>query len=157
MQEVETRPSLTKVLEEHMELRGLLDELLGFLVKPRPELHSPEADTWATSLTERLVTLHQKVGRHFREEESSGALDELEESFPHATRTIEALRTDHDRILADFRAVIHAAMLYTEGRSGENQNLRRWARSIVEHIQRHEGEETDLMQRLLNEDLGTGD
>ena len=48
-------------------------------------------------------------------------------------------------------------MCYTEGRTGECQNLRRWTRSIVEHIQMHEAEETELMQRLMNEDIGTGD
>ena len=157
MQKVESRTSLEKALDEHKELRTLLGELLSFLDEPRPELQSADAGHWASSLTEQLLNLHNKVSHHFREEEASGVLEDLEENYPRASRSIGALRTDHDRILADFRAVLPAAMCYAEGRSGESQNLRRWTRSIVEHIQRHEAEETELMQKLILEELGTGD
>jgi hypothetical protein len=145
------------ILDQHALLRSMVAELRSFLENPRPALEEEDCESWAQCLAERLTKLHGSVRTHFREEERSGFLDDLEEEFPRAANAIQALRRDHDRILADFRAVLSSVMVYSEGRTPENTQLRSWVFDILEQLSRHEEEETDLFQELMYQELGVGD
>lgn len=155
MQQVGT--SLDKIVGEHQELRNLTATLKTFLDAPRPEIGVPGAHAWATELAEQLLRLHDKVFRHFRYEESSGVLEDIVRETPQAAAAVDVLRRDHDRMLADLRALLGAAMVYSEAKSPEDPRLRRWTLSILSHLEQHESEETHLMQKAFCLDLGLGD
>jgi hypothetical protein len=151
------RSSLNRVEEEHRELRALVGKISSHLEEDRGEPRDQDAQGWSATLAEMLVQLHHKLFLHFRGEEGSGALDELVERFPRAHRAIEVLRSDHDRILEDLRAVLSSAVLYAGGRPPEVGQLRHWTQTVLDELSRHEHEETDLIQRLHTQDLGVGD
>ena len=154
---IETSLSFEKIVEQHRELRELIEELRDFLKVPRPGLGETGSHTWASALADRLGRFHDKVFRHFREEERAGFLDELQRENPGATHLLEALKKDHDRILADTRAILTATLTYGEGKKLENPQLRRWTSAVLDQLAQHESEETDLLQRTYCEDLGAGD
>jgi hypothetical protein len=155
MPEVST--TFDRVLDQHATLRGMVAELREYLKNPRPNLDSRECETWAQCLAESLTVLHGKVLGHFREEERSGFLDDLEDKHPRATHAIESLRRDHDRILAEFRAILSAVMVYSEGHQPANPQIRRWVSSLLDQLTSHEQEETELFQGLQYQELGEGD
>jgi hypothetical protein len=152
-----TRSVFDRVVEQHDELRDIIQQLKRFLEPPRPKIGETGYHTWASALAENLTHLHDKLFRHFREEERSGFLDELERQNPSAVRAVETLRRDHDRLLADIRAVLGSALIYAEGKIPENPALRRWTLSILDQLLEHEHEETELLQRVLYEELGHAD
>jgi hypothetical protein len=141
--------SFDTILSEHRRIRLLVEDLGAFLKEPRPEPGSREARRWASSLTERLLELHETLCAHFDEEEESGALDELSSRHPRATAVIRRLQAEHETILRGLRAVICAAMVYAEGRDPENPHLRRSTSGVLEQLVRHERQESDLIARTL--------
>jgi iron-sulfur cluster repair protein YtfE (RIC family) len=152
----ETKTNFDTIVDQHQQLRRMIAELRAFLEEPRPEVGAKGSHSWASSLTEMLLRLHDKLFRHFREEERSGFLDELEREYPRAMHEIATLRSDHDRLLGDLRAILSAGMTYAEGKQPGNPQLRRWVVSLLDQISQHESEETELMQRLLVRDIGRG-
>jgi hypothetical protein len=154
MQQVGT--NVDKIVVEHQELRKLTAALRTFLDVPRPEIGTPGAHTWANELAEQLLKLHDTVFRHFRYEESSGVLDDILRETPQAAAAVEVLRRDHDRMLSDLRALLGAAMVYSEAKTPEDPRLRRWTLSILSHLEEHEREETHLLQKAFCLDLGLG-
>ncbi|MAG57046.1 MAG: hypothetical protein CMJ83_12195 [Planctomycetes bacterium] len=145
------------MLEEHRELQKLVTDLRTFLKRPRPKLGDGGAHTWATSLAADLVTLHDRVFRHFREEERSGVLDDLCALHPRAARAVMLLKDEHEEILTGFRTILRSVMTYSESKTPEIPHLRRRTWSILEQLLCHECKETDLFQRFIYEDLGTCD
>ena len=117
-----TETTFQLMLDEHRSLRAVTDELRQFLGKPRPDLRQEEAHAWASSLAARLVQFHDKAYRHFRTEERDGFMDRLLKANPHATRTVELLQSDHDRILSDLRSLLQSVMVYAEHRQPEIGN-----------------------------------
>ncbi len=112
---------------------------------------------WAASLARQLETLHDKLFLHFREEEQVGVLEELAEQFPRATSAIERLEDEHGQILGEMRATVIACNALAEGKPPAGPDLRDRAVSLLDQLAHHERVETDLMERLHCEDLGTGD
>ena len=154
MQQVGT--GFENIVVEHQELRKMTAALRAFIEAPRPEIGTPGSHTWATDLAEQLVRLHDKVFRHFRHEESSGILEEIVKEKPQASAKVEVLCRDHDRVLSDLRALLGAAMVYSEAKTPDDPRLRRWTLSILSHLEQHEQEETELMQGAFCLDLGHG-
>lgn len=154
---IETRTSFDTVVEQHEELRELIADLREFLQGPRPESGKKGSHTWAFSLSEKLTRFHDKIFRHFREEEETGFLEELRRDNPSATHQLDALQADHATILADVRALLGATLAYGEGKPTSRPRLRRWTTSILDQLSEHERQETELLQRTYCEDLGLGD
>lgn len=146
-----------RVLEEHRELRESVASLREFCGLPRPDVEAEEAPAWASELAQRLVRFHDQVYRHFHEEESSGFLEELARSFPRVARPVAAMEREHQELLTGLRSLLDAAMLYAENKAPDRPNLRRRTLSVLEGFERHEQEETDLVQRLFTEDIGCVD
>ncbi|UCE03775.1 MAG: CBS domain-containing protein [Candidatus Latescibacterota bacterium] len=141
--------SFDTIIEEHRELIRMVEELKGFLKLPRPDPGEHEAITWASGLGEKLLKLHDSLCAHFRVEEESGALDELERRHPHAVKEIQALQEEHEQILHDLRAIMGAAMVYAEGKTPESPQLRRWTLTAIDQLVRHERRESDLISRSV--------
>ena len=152
-----THEWIETVLEEHRQLNAMVAELRQFLETPRPAVGEKGAHTWSTRLTSRLVTLHEALYRHFREEEKGGMMEELTEAHPRATGAVESLVHDHEQILRDLRHCTNGAMRYADGVELRNPALRSRIAAILDCLHRHELEETDLIQRLEYEMIGAGD
>ena len=148
---------LKDLLEGHHSMQNAIEDLKGFLDEPRPGVGKRGSHSWAAGMAEKLMQLHDRLFRHFRAEEMSESLRDLSVNRPHIHRSFEALRLDHDRILADLRSILGAAMIYSEGKPPENPQLRRWALSVLDRLSRHEHEETELFQRVLYHDTGAVD
>lgn len=148
---------LQKVIDEHRELNGLVAELQAFLEAPRPEIREAGYHTWAVSLSDRLMKLHDKLFRHFRHEEEGGMKEELLVKHPRAERRIEKVMGEHPEMLETLRQLMSDALAYSEGRQIAEPRLRRRLSALLEALASHEREETDLIQRLEYRDLGAAD
>jgi hypothetical protein len=154
---IEVKASFGEVLEQHRDIEGTIEKLKQFLEQPRPEVGVKGSHTWAHQLAADLLALHDKIFRHFREEEKSGFLEEITLRQPQAIRTVETLRRDHDRILSELRELMASAIVYSEGKTLESPRLRKWTLSLLDRLAQHEYEETELFQKLQYLDHGVGD
>ena len=146
-----------RIEEEHDRLRDSIASMRTFLDKPRPAVGDPASPGWACELSDALIMFHDEVSHHFREEEASGFLADLERVYPQALHRIDLLRREHDRILAEIREALGATHAYAAGRSPENPALRRWILSILDRLAKHEQDEGKLLQKLLYTDFGLSD
>jgi len=149
----EDRKSADGIIKQHENVREQVDQLRQFLEPPRPEI-GEGGRAWGSDFTEHLTRVHGTISRHFRFEEKTGLFAQIEKDHPHTTHQVAALARDHDRILSDLRAILVAAMTYSEGRLPENPQLRRWTTSVLDQLSEHEREETALLQRAYGEDIG---
>lgn len=143
-----------QVLDDHRQLRRMVNEIREYIERPRPDLDDPNCHAWATQLSQKVLGLHEKLFHHFQEEEISGYLDDLAQAHPRALRSVENLRAEHDEILEELRGILMAAMVYGEGREPSNPRLRTWMQAILDKIHHHDEEETELYMQLDFEDLG---
>jgi regulator of replication initiation timing len=146
-----------QMLAEHAKLRATLDDVRSFLDEPRPEPGSKGSHTWATTMSQHLVKLHDQLYRHFRAEEQEGMMRDLATRFPRAWRRVEMMLGEHAVILSEMRQLMSSAMEYGEGIRPEDTRLRRRLTSVLDRLDTHESGETELMQRMLYNDIGTGD
>jgi hypothetical protein len=149
-----TKEAFEEALREHSELRDSIEEMRKFLEGPRPEIGQKGYHTWASDLSGRLVGLHDKLFRHFRNEEETGVLKDLERLAPQATSKISAFEGEHGEILAGVRDVMNATLSYSVGEEPLDPKLRQRIRMILDQTAEHERAETDLIQDLLYSDLG---
>ncbi|MGD8377669.1 MAG: hemerythrin domain-containing protein [Acidobacteriota bacterium] len=154
---IETRTSFESIVAQHRELEGLIGELREFLEATRPEAGQKGYHTWASDLSGKLNALHDKLFRHFREEEEGGFLDQLARDNPAAVHTLETMRVEHSRMLESLRDLIRATLDYSVGEAENSPPLRRFTMSILDQLARHEARETELLQTTYSEDLGLGD
>jgi len=151
------RESYKDIASQHGELKFQIRQLRSYLEKERPAVEKESGHVWATDLTGRLVEFQNTLFGHFRSEERSGVMDEIAQRFPHATAAIRTLQTEHGRILQDLNSILSAAMTYSQGELPDNPHIRRWTGSLLERLSHHESEETNLLQKLIYQDLGQGD
>ena len=157
MMDEKRTPGFGRIQQEHDQLRRTIASMQSLLQKPRPAVGDPAGPDWASELSDALTSFHDEVSDHFREEEHSGFLSELEKAYPQATHRIDLLKREHDRILAEIRDALAATHVYAAGKSPENPALRRWTLSILDRLSKHEREEGELLQKLLYTDLGQAD
>jgi hypothetical protein len=145
------------ILEQHRTMRAAVKELRDFLRSPRPAVKAATSHPWARAMAGKVMRLHDLVFRHFRVEEQAGFVEDLSTKHPQSIRSYRALWRDHDRILADLRAILGAAMVYSEGKLPDNPQLRRWTLSVLDHLAQHEYQETELLQSVVYRDTGAAD
>ncbi len=148
---------IEEVLEEHKRLRVMIAEIRRILSQPRPDPGQPGAHSWAADLSVRLVKLHDELFRHFRFEESMGLVEDVIERHPRAIARLEAIVGQHPDMLRDLRSIMTDALTYSEGKMPEDPRLRQRTLDLLDHLNRHEQEETDLFQRLEYRDHGAMD
>ncbi len=150
------RSTFQELLKDHSTLRGEIGDLREFLEAPRPEPGDEACSTWLPSLTEKITRLYTRAVQHFHREERSGVLADIRDQHPRAIATMETLRRDHDRILADLRSILSTVMVYGKGDMPASP-LRRWALLILDQFAEHEQWETELFQELQYQELGGED
>ena len=154
MTEGDSKKNVELTLEDHRQLREMLQDLRDYLKGPRPDIESEDCHSWATRLCLHFLHLHERLVRHFRLEEESGIFDDLAEQFPHASNQLDALIGDHSGILDTIRGITDATMGYSAGKEPDDSRIRRRSHALIDRLTSHEEAETDLMQRLLYEDYG---
>jgi hypothetical protein len=143
--------------QEHEELRKIICELREYLKLPRPQVGETGYQRWSGGLSERVVRLHDRISRHFHREDKEEMLEKLARQHPRATRVTEKLQHDHTEILVELRHLAMASLRYEDGKTPEDPRLRRRLISVLDHLLRHEKEETELMVAVEYEDLGVSD
>jgi hypothetical protein len=155
--ETTDRRWIQQVRAEHRQLEESIASLRGFLEAPRPEIGEKGWRRWSAKLSRDLVELHHLLIRHFRFEESGGMMTDLSRKHPRATRWVEDLADEHDVMLQQIRGITQAVMSYGEGLQPENPALRRRLTVLFDRLQRHDRAETELIQRMEYEELGSGE
>ncbi len=84
-------------------------------------------------------------------------VEELERRHPEQTRAIEELVGEHPEMLGHVRCILGDTLAYSEGLAPAEPELRRRLNRLLERLERHEREETHLMQRVEYLDVGVGD
>ncbi len=146
-----------KILEEHRQLEAFIAALRGFLEQPRPEIGQQAARDWSAKLSKDLVELHHLLVRHFRYEEDGGMMTDLSEKHPRADRWVDDLIDEHRVLLHDVRSITESVMFYEEGREPENPAIRRRLNELFDKLHKHDQMETELIQRLEYEELGSSE
>lgn len=154
MPDLTAEDALEKCLRQHEEVRELIQEVRGFLEEPRPRIGVKGYHTWAAGLAEHLLTLHDKLFRHFRDEEQDGVMEELILRNPGASNRIDALEKDHGGMLQEIRLLMDATMVYSEGKEPPDVRLRRRTLGILERLAEHEAAENELIASVEYMDLG---
>ena len=153
----QTTQSYKEAATRHGELKVQIRSLQAYLEKERPDVAARTARPWADDLTERLLDFQNSLFHHFRSEERSGIMENITQRFPEARPAIRTLIIEHDRILQDLNGVLSAVMSYSLGEVPANPHIRSWTRSLLIRLDMHETEETELLQKLIYEELGVGD
>lgn len=146
-----------EMLAEHEELRGTLASLRAFLEDPRPDPGERGFHHWATGMSEKLLGLHDALFRHFRNEEESGVFRDLEIRYPRASRRIAVFQEQHTTLLGALRRLMVEVVEYSAGIASDDPRLRKKVAEVLGQVESHEQRETELMQRMLYNDLGEGD
>ena len=154
--DVSFEKKVERVVQEHRELRRMIRELQRFLDQPQPDINDEESHIWAGDLAERLVKLHRKLFPHFREEDRTGALEELAERFPWVAKTAQDLQDEHDQLLGEVRAIVAATMISAEDKVPAERDLHGRTLRLLDRLTHHEEAETDLIQKVHYEDMGGG-
>jgi len=155
--EAGTREWIEEVMEQHAHLRAAVAEMKQFACEARPDMGKTGYHTWAAELSKRLVNLHDELFRHFRYEEVAGVMEELTLSHPEAATKLEDILSEHPKLLRKNRRLIADVLSYSEGRDVEDPRLRRRICSLLDALQRHEQDETALIQKLEYRDVGAAD
>ncbi len=156
-QEQKQKAWVNQMLDEHDELRETLSEVRDFLVAPRPDPGAEGFHRWATAMSKQLIDLYDGLFRHFRSEEDCGVFTDLMRRYPRSSQRVESLRAEHAVLLDDLRELMKEVMEYSAGIAVEEPQIRRKLENIMQRLDAHESAETELMQRMLYNDLGGGD
>lgn len=153
----ERTASVKQMLEEHGEMRTVLGTTRDFLLNPRPDPGETGFRRWATAMSKQLVELHDGLFRHFREEESCGVFQDLARRYPRSSDRVDRLQSQHECLLGDLRGLMSEVGEYSEGIASDDPRLRRKLEDVLNRVDTHERGETELMQRMLYNDIGEGD
>jgi len=141
-----TVTSYREVLQEHRELHRRTAELREMIARAQAE---------TAALEHRLLDLHRQLTAHFKLEEDTGLFRTLPEQFPEASHQLERLEAEHALMLEEARSLVDAAMAGAESESAMPvSELCERTGALLDHIDRHEREETELLQRSWSQDLG---
>jgi hypothetical protein len=157
MTETVTQEWVETVLEQHRHLRTVVADLKEFLFTPRPETGEKGSHSWAVALSQRLLSLHDELFRHFRFEEETGVMEEILENHPEAARKLKEVLGEHPELLRQLRQIVADVLSYSEGVSPEDPQIRRRITDLLDVFGHHEEEENHLFQRLEYRDVAAAD
>jgi len=146
-----------QVLEEHRELRARVARLREFLGRARPPAGEKGAHSWAREISSQLASLHDALFIHFRLEDESGMVEDISTEHPRAANKISEIVSEHPDLLREARELVSATLLYSEGQAPQDAALRRRVGTLLDRLEKHEQEETSLIQRLEYRDTGALD
>lgn len=146
-------------LAEHRELDEEIRTLNTFLTfcptAPNSVPEGRSGKLWSRDLAAIMMRLADRLGEHFKYEETSGFFQKLVRDFPEYTHRINELLQDHQIILGKLEHIRQDALSNStiEGATG----LRKRAEEVVARLKTHEHSENELLQRAYSDDRGPGD
>lgn len=155
--ETETQKWVESVLEQHRHLRSVVADLEEFLFDPRPDAGEKGSHTWAVALSQRLLSLHDELFRHFRFEEETGVIEEILENHPEVTGKLQEILGQHPEMLSQLRRIVSDVLSYSEGVSPGDPQIRRRLTELLDVLRHHEEEENHLFQRIEYRDVAAAD
>lgn len=152
-----TQDWVDSVLQQHHQLQELVQELEIFLDEPRPDTGVKGSHSWSVALSQRLLSLHDELFRHFRFEEDEGVLQEIMENHPEAAAGLKDILEEHPEMLRQLRQIVSDVLSYSEGVTPEDPRIRKRISELLETFRQHEQEENHLFQRIEYRDTGAAD
>lgn len=154
-----------EVLEEHRRLNQLIHELESFIAaEPRPAIGEQGYQQWAETLHEKLLSLDEVLEGHFRHEESCPLPKPMDSAAITRVEVLRRLREEHEELLSALRGLRAAALAYSQEVGADTRalpprdpRLRIRASDFLRRITVHEVAETETMQALFTDELGSGD
>ena len=154
-----------EVLEEHRRLNQLIHELESFIAaEPRPAIGEQGYQQWAETLHEKLLSLDEVLEGHFRHEESCPLPEPMDSAAITRVEVLRRLREEHEELLSALRGLRAAALAYSQEVGADTRalpprdpRLRIRASDFLRRITVHEVAETETMQALFTDELGSGD
>jgi len=138
-----------EIIEQHQLLRA---DLSCLRTAASPETNpTPDAELRVV-LRQGLARLQEKLRQHFAFEEEGGFLEPVITARPGLSRTVFRLLRQHAEIIVELE---HLESGFDTAAS--LVQVRASVLRIIEVVDKHEVEETDLLQQALLEDLGVGD
>jgi iron-sulfur cluster repair protein YtfE (RIC family) len=136
-----------EIRREHEELRDLLGDIHQMLAKRLEAV---------ASVSEMLASLGDHVETHFSEEETAGFFDDVTDRAPRLSDRIDALRTEHQQLLAAVRRLKEVAN-GGDGSADWWQRLESAFREFSKELMHHESSETEILLEAYNDDIGAAD
>lgn len=130
------------------ELKLAIDEVLA-----HPRI---TANHWG-ELQELLNDLRDQLSLHFALEEADGYLDCAVESHPERASDADHLRHQHEELFEEIRTIADSAMELSTEKQRKMEALVERFRRFRSSLEAHEEAEWDLIQQVMDEDLGVGD
>ena len=142
------------------EIKEVNDELWSLLGKVRHACSRPIALSGnGRYFLDMLSELRDQLALHFALEEAYGYFEDPAEVSPHMAQQAERLRGEHRRLYLQLCGIVERAETLVDG--GHQALL---ATSIPgqfilfdEVLQNHERRENELLLRMMDEELGSGD
>ena len=138
-------PQQRKIIDEHGKLRILLASLREVAASGDPER--------VVELTDGLANLRQIVTHHFAFEEEGGYMAAVLRAQPHHQSEVEVLETQHAEILARLEELTARDLSHDDHARATFDDVR----ELVALLEEHESRETSLIQRSVQEDIGSKD
>ncbi len=139
----------SEILKQH----GLLRECITRLgAAAWPDTDPPTEAEQLAVLVSETAQLHEILIGHFALEEEGGYLEPVIAKRPGLSDKVESLREQHAEILSMLGRIDRQFKAGTSLADARSSVL-----EIVGLAARHEVAETDLIQKTLVEDIGTGD
>jgi hemerythrin-like domain-containing protein len=157
MSTTKTERQFESIHREHKELRKIISEIQEFLRLPRPAVGDEGYQEWSAGMSKRVVRLHGRISRHFHREDEEQMLEKLARRHPRASSVTDRLQEEHGEILAELRQLAMASLKYEDGKSPQDPQLRKRLVAVLDHLTKHEQEETGLMVSMEYDDLGMCD
>ena len=147
---------LKHMLEDHEKLRSTVGSTRSFLDNPRPDPGETGYRRWAAAMSQQLVDLYDGLFHHFREEESEGVFQDLARRYPRSSDRVERFQNQHEHLLGELRTIMDDVKEYSVGTASDDPRLRRRVAEALDRLDSHEAGETELLQRMLYNDIGEG-
>ena len=137
-----------QITQEHEELRSLLAQVHHLLAE--------QVESKAV-VAEKIQLLFKHVAAHFEEEEeeANGFFDQLVERAPQIADRVEQLRSEHGKMLVEMGRLSH--LVSESAASDWWTRLQTEIHDFSKSLMHHENSENELLQKVYDDDLGTGD
>ncbi len=140
---------ITRILDDHVQLRLVLDRLRALSAAP---LQTLEPSHWRRLLRHEIGLLSRRLVEHFEHEEEGGYMRHVLEARPTMEHRTKELLAEHHKIRHELEALIASAR-----DTPDLDKVRHEIAGLVRVLSDHENAENELVQDALQRDIGLGD
>ncbi len=155
MSEQPTPSAADQAQAEHLRIRALIAAIRSSLAAAPTMADARQAKRWLGGLEPAIAGLRDAVATHFQAEECSGLFEQFERQYPRASDRLEGFRREHGSIVAELDALLSGVVRCAAQGGSDATEIVAQARHALDELARHEQQETEILQRLSTEDIGT--